>query len=134
VCSFLRSFDDVLKLVSLLAIQYGSSAKAHIVKETLRRILFLQQVLGRDGFQDVLFGRLLNLASDQKLVKHKVRLLKVENDVELANTAEIFVQELNVSMDDLQGQKLIVGGLHRAAKVKACVPLIHNFVVFPLEK
>ena len=37
-------------------------------------------------------------------------------------TAEVFVQQLNVSMDDLQGQKLIVGGLHRAAKVKACIP------------
>ena len=38
-----------------------------------------------DGFQDVLLGRFLNFAAEEKLVEHEVGLLEVEDDVKLAN-------------------------------------------------
>jgi len=125
-----------LQLVSLrrLAVRCRSSAQPHIVKETLGRVLLLQKVLRRDRFQHILFGRLLNLTTNQKLVQHKVSLFKVEDDVKLTHTAKVFVQEFHVSVDDLQRQKLVVCGFHRAAKVKTGIPFVDNLVIFPLEK
>lgn len=45
----------------------------------------LEDVLRRDGLEDVLLGRFLDLATDQQLVQDEVRLLEVEDDVQLAH-------------------------------------------------
>lgn len=45
----------------------------------------LQDVLGRDRFENVLFGRFLDLAADEQLVQDEVSLFEVEDDVQLAN-------------------------------------------------
>lgn len=45
----------------------------------------LQQVGLLDGLQHVLLGRLLSLAAQQELVQDEVGLLKVKNNVQLAD-------------------------------------------------
>jgi hypothetical protein len=47
----------------------------------------LQEILSCNGFENVFLGSLLDLAAKEKLVKHKVSLLEVENDVELTDLA-----------------------------------------------
>jgi hypothetical protein len=47
------------------------------------KLYLLHEVLGSYGLEDILLGRLLDLAPDDELVKHEVRLLKVEDDVQL---------------------------------------------------
>ena len=44
----------------------------------------LEQVLRRDRLQHVPLARLLDLAAQQQLVQHEERLLKVEDNVQLA--------------------------------------------------
>lgn len=44
----------------------------------------LEHVLRGDGFEDVLLGRFLDLATHQQLVQDEVGLLEVEDDVQLA--------------------------------------------------
>lgn len=52
----------------------------------------LYHVLGGNGFEDVLLARLLNEATDNELIENKVGLLKVKDNVQLANAAKILVQ------------------------------------------
>jgi len=94
----------------------------------------LQQVLGGDGFKDVLFASLLDVAAQKKLVQHEIRLFEIENDVELADGAKVFVKQLDVSVDYFQRQKLIVRVLDGAAEVERGVPLVHDLQIFPFEK
>lgn len=96
----------------------------------------MQDVLGRDRFENVLFGRLLDLAADEQLVQNEVSLLKVEDDVQLANlkniwitvslvcktivttyTPKVFVQQFYVSVDDFQREQLVIVLFNRTAKV-----------------
>jgi hypothetical protein len=60
--------------------------------------------------QHVLLAAFLHLACQQQLVEYKVCLLKVEDDVQLANIAVVLVHLLDVAMDDLQRDQLIVCG------------------------
>lgn len=45
----------------------------------------LQQIGLLDGLEHVLLGRLLGLAAQQELVQDEVGLLKIKNDVQLAD-------------------------------------------------
>ena len=103
----------------------------------------LKQILGSDGLENILFGRLLDLASDQKLIEHEVGFLKVEDYVKLAHleillkksvfrfsaskvisrrkkthTSKVLVQQLNIAVDDLQCNQFVISGLKRAMTCK----------------
>ena len=45
----------------------------------------LHEVLSRNGLEDILLGGLLDLSPDNELVEHEVRLLEVEDDIQLAH-------------------------------------------------
>lgn len=96
----------------------------------------LQDVLGSDRFENVLFGRFLDLAADEQLVQNEVSLLEVEDDVQLANlnetcitlslvghaiagtyTSKVFVQQFYVSVDDFQREQFVIVLFNRTAKV-----------------
>ena len=59
---------------------------------------------------------------------------EIEDDVELANRSEIFVQDLDVSVDDLQGPELVVRLVHGEAEEEAGVPLVDYAHVFVLNE
>lgn len=102
-------------MVPILAL--ASLSEAMVLEESLRCFVLLQDVLGRDRFENVLFGRLLDLAADEQLVQNEVSLLKVEDDVQLANTPKVFVQQFYVSVDDFQREQLVIVLFNRTAKV-----------------
>ena len=59
---------------------------------------------------------------------------EIEDDVELANRSEIFVQDLDVSVDDLQGPELVVRLVHGEAEEEAGVALVDDTHVFVLDE
>ena len=62
--------------------------------------LFLLIVVGEfDLFQNRLLGSLLHLPGHDELVEDEVSLLKVEDDVQLADGAKVFVQHFHVAVD-----------------------------------
>ena len=52
-------------------------------------------------------------------------LVKVEDEVQLADIAKVAVQDLNKVVNDLQREQLIVCGVHAHHKVQAGIPLVH---------
>lgn len=63
----------------------------------------LQRVLLRNAPQHILLRALLQLSSNQELVKDEVRFLEVEDDVELAHVAVVLIHLLDVAVHDLEG-------------------------------
>ena len=60
--------------------------------------------------------------------------LKIEDDVELTDRSEVFVQNLDVSVDDLQRPELVVRLVHGETEEEAGVALVHDAHVFVLDK
>ena len=95
-----------------------SNSKLQVIVRTTN---LLQHVLGGDRLEDVLLGRLLDLAPDQQFVQDEIRLLKVEDNVQLTDlkwawlertcarhrtalcthAPEVLVEQLDVSVDYL---------------------------------
>ena len=60
--------------------------------------------------------------------------LKIEDNVELTDRSEVLVQDLDISVDDLQRPELVVGLVHGEAEEEAGVPLVHDAHVFVLDE
>ncbi len=52
--------------------------------------------------------------------------MEVEDEVQLADIAEVAVQHLHKLVDDLQGDQLVVGAVHAHHKVQAGIPLVDH--------
>ena len=79
------------------------------------------------------FARLLQLPGDEDFVEDVVRLVKVEDEVELAHVAEVLVQDLHVVLDDLQDDELVLGVVHGEAEVERRVPAVDELQVSMLH-
>jgi len=69
-----------------------------------------ERVLLRYAAQHVLLAAFLQLSRQQELVENVICLCKREDDVKLANVAVVLVHLLDVSVDDLEGDQLVVLG------------------------
>jgi uncharacterized membrane protein len=69
----------------------------------------LQTVLLANTPQDVLLAALLHLARQQQFIQDEVRLLEIENDIQLAYVAVVLVHLLDISVHDLKGDQLVIG-------------------------
>lgn len=108
----------------------------------------LQNVLGGNSFKHILFGRLLHFAANQQFVQYKVGLFEIENNIQftdlwierylncllnnnkirqyITHASKIFVQQLNVSVNDLERQQFVVVLFDGTAKVQTRVSLPEN--------
>ena len=59
--------------------------------------------------QNILLAAFLHLSRQQEFVQNKVSLLEVEDDIELADIAVVFVHLFDVSMNGFEGDQLVVG-------------------------
>jgi len=84
-------------------------------------------VLLSDAPQHVLLATLLHLSRQQQLVQDKVCFLEVEDDVELANVAVVFVHLLHEAVNNLQCDQLIVGRVDAGDEEERGVAAIDNF-------
>lgn len=79
--------------------------------------------------EHILLTAFLHLASDQQLVKYEVGLLEVEDDVELADVAVVFVHLLDVAVYDLEGDEFIIGGIGGGDEEERGISAVHDFSV-----
>ena len=69
----------------------------------------LQPILGANNAEDILLRTLLHLPGEEEFVEDEVGLLEVEDDVQLADVAVVFVHLLDVAVHYLEGDKFVVG-------------------------
>eukprot|EP00968_Pinguiococcus_pyrenoidosus_P009327 scaffold731_cov261-Pinguiococcus_pyrenoidosus.AAC.73 len=68
----------------------------------------VQSAAGRLSVTDVLLVRLYDTPVHDHLVEHKMRLLQIEHDVQLAHGLEELVQRLHEAVDELQDAELVL--------------------------
>mmetsp|Transcript_2447 Transcript_2447/g.2838 ORF Transcript_2447/g.2838 Transcript_2447/m.2838 type:complete len:134 (+) Transcript_2447:86-487(+) len=71
--------------------------------------------------EDCALAGLLQLPRDHNLVEDVVRLVEVEDQVQLANVTEVAVQTLDKVMHRLQGKQLVVSVFDACNEEQACV-------------
>jgi hypothetical protein len=81
-----------------------------------------------------LLARLLNLAGQEHLVEDGVDLVKVEDEVELADVAEEGVEDLDEEVDGLEEGELVVVCVDAGAEEEAGVAAVDDLVVAELDK
>lgn len=84
--------------------------------------------------QDDLLARLLDLAGEEDLVKNGVHLVKVEDEVELADVAEEGVEDLDEEVDGLEKRELVVVCVDAGAEEEAGVAAVDDLVVAELDE
>ena len=55
--------------------------------------------------------------------------MEVEYEIQLTDIAKVFVKHLHIVVDDLQGNKLVVGVINSHDKIEACIPFVHHLYV-----
>jgi hypothetical protein len=124
--------DDI---VLGLARERCASARGRRDVATVGRVLglthlhVLEAVLLTDAAEHVLFAALLHFACQQKLVEDKVGLLEVEDDVELAHVAVVFVHLLDVAVDNFERDQLVVRGVAAGDEEERSIAAIYNLGV-----
>ena len=68
----------------------------------------LQPILRPNHPEHILLTALLHLARQQQLIEDEVGLLEVEDDVEFADVAVVFVHLLDVTVYDFEGDEFVV--------------------------
>ena len=90
---------------------------------------FLQTVLRPNDPQNILLAALLHFTRQQQLVEDKVRLLEVEDDVQLADVAVVFVHLLDVAVHDFEGDEFVVFRVGGGDEEEAGVAAVDDFGV-----
>ena len=72
----------------------------------------------------------MHFASEYKLIEYEVSLLKVEDDVQLADIAIVFVHLFDVAMHNLKGNQFVVGGGAASNEEKRSVSAVDHFGVW----
>lgn len=103
--------------------------RARVAEDAATHLHVLQTVLCSNDSEHVLFAAFLHLASNQQLVKDEVGLLEVEDDVQLADVAVVFVHLLDIAVDDLECDQLIVGVVGSGDEEKRSVAAVDDLCV-----
>ena len=82
-----------------------------------------------DDTKHILLAAFLHFASQYELVEYKVCFLKVEDDIEFADIAVVFVHLFDVSMHNLEGNQLIVGGSAASDEEQRSISTVDHFGV-----
>ena len=64
-----------------------------------------EHVLCDGCMQYFLFGRLLEFSRNDRFIKEVVRLVEIEDDVQLAHVPKVTIQNLNVVVDHLENKQ-----------------------------
>jgi hypothetical protein len=102
---------------------------AHGEEDAVTHLHILQTVLCSNDAEHVLLAAFLHLTGDQQLIEDEVGLLEVEDDVQLAHVAVVFVHLLDIAVDDLEGDQLIVGVVGSGDEEKRGVAAVDDFCV-----
>lgn len=64
---------------------------------------------------------------------HRVSLLEVEDEVQLAHVPKVAVQHFDIAMDDLEGRQLVVVLTDPCDEEEGCVPTVDYFGICEVE-
>jgi len=78
------------------------------IKRTRTYLNILKTILLPNTPQHVLLAALLHLSREQQLIEYKIRLLEVEDEIQLAHVAVVLVHLLDVAVHNLQRDQLVV--------------------------
>merc|ERR1719341_5163 len=109
------------------------SDESNILESQLHILLFLKLVLLFNLVDDSLLTGLLQFPSQDELIQYEVSLLKVEDDVQLADRSKILIQDLNIPVNHLQHPQLVISLVH-STEEEAGIPLVHHTKIFILNK
>lgn len=84
--------------------------------------------------QNNLLARLLNLAGKKDLVENSIHLVKVEDEVELADVSEEGIEDLDEEVDGLEKSQLVVVCVDAGAEEEPCVAAVDDLVVAELDE
>lgn len=83
--------------------------------------------------EDVLLAALLHLAGEKELIEDEVCLLEVEDDVQFAHIAIIFVHLLDKAMHNLKSDELVVGRVYSGDEEEGGIAAVDDFCVFAIQ-
>lgn len=89
----------------------------------------LKAVLCTNNPEHILLAALLHLAGDQQFIKDEVCLLEVEDDVQLADIAVVFIHLFDITVDDLEGDQLVVGVVRGGDEEERGIATVDDFRV-----
>jgi hypothetical protein len=91
-----------------------------------------QTILLANTSEDILLAAFLHLAGEEELIEDEVCLLEVENDIQFAHIAIIFVHLLDETMHNFQSDELVVSGVYPGDEEKRGVAAINDLGVFAI--
>ena len=74
----------------------------------------------------------MQFSGKEEFIKDKVGLLEVEDDVQFADVAVVFVHLLDIAMDYLKREQLVVGSIAAGDEEERGIPTVYNFGVWRL--
>lgn len=93
----------------------------------ITHLALLQPILRPDHAEHILLRTLLHLARQQKFIEDEVGLLEIEDDVELADVAVVFVHLLDVAVHDFQRDQFVVCWVGRGDEEEGGVAAVDDF-------
>lgn len=87
-------------------------------------------VLLADAAKNILFTRFLQLAGEEDFVEDIVCLGEREDDVELANVAVVLVHLFDISVDNFEGDQLVIFGGASGDEEERCISAIDNLCIY----
>jgi len=88
----------------------GFHQTSQFIKLVVTHLHIFKRILLTDATKNILFARFLQLTSEKDFVENIIRLGKGEDDIKLANVAVVFIHLLDVSVNDLEGDQLVIFG------------------------
>ena len=74
----------------------------------------------------MLLAALNDVAAHDHFLENEVRLVEVENQIQLAHVSEVFVENLDEVMDDVQHNQLVVFLLDAGYEIQRRIPIALN--------
>ena len=119
--------------------QYTSFNRPLIVWPILRTYIFaLLSLLNRIALthrpEHTFLRALLHLSRDNQFVQYRIRLLKVKDQIQLANIPKVSIQHLDVAVDDFERNEFVIALGDARDEEEGGVAAIDYFGVFVFEK
>lgn len=93
-----------------------------------------ETVLLTDDSENVLLTAFLHLSSENELIEDEVCLLKIEDDIQLADVSIIFVHLLHVSVHDFESDQFVVDRSAASDEEEGSITAIDHFCLYEVVK
>lgn len=93
-----------------------------------------KRILLADAAKNVLFARLLQLAREKDFIENIVCFGEGEDNIKLAHIAIVFIHLFDVSVNNLEGDQLVVIGGAAGDEEKRCISAVDDLGILVFEE